>query len=120
MQNNRETPVGIKIVCVLLILRGAGTIYSFAMDLPYLPKLLLPWYGPIYLIFPVIGFADFFMAYGLWNLRGWGWKLTIGVYGINLAISLIRTVVLDTMAIIDVFLIIIILGYVYSKKDLYR
>ena len=51
--------------------------------------------------------------YGLWTLQAWGWILYLALYGISSLINLVQG---DFIALI---VNVLLIAYVFSKKDLY-
>jgi len=87
-----------------------GAVYSIA--LPFILKLpLTAWYS-IFLL--ASGAILLIAAYGIWNLKLWGFVLVIVWYTLNIILSLIKG---DYLGII---IPIIILLYLISKRKIFH
>jgi drug/metabolite transporter (DMT)-like permease len=96
----QERPSGIKVLTAFLILAGLAFILG-----GYVLEGLV--------VFPV--------AYCLWSMRKWGWYIVTGFYAIGVIMNLIEIFQnpVPTAAIMGTFVSILILKYIWSKRELY-
>lgn len=87
-------PFTLKMVCLLLALRGLGLLALVALyvlgrlnltDVPVLEDVA---YGAIIVGAAAIAALDFIAAVGLWRLRPWAWRLTMLFLGGQLLVGL--------------------------------
>jgi len=77
-----KRPRGITFICILLAL---GMFVNMIDAIFYLSL-----YPPLYVCYILfIASIQFFSVYGLWNLKEWGRKLTIALYGYNIFLKFI-------------------------------
>lgn len=132
--SNNQRPLGITILAVLVAI---GVVLNLLSGLIYIVS--VPLYGMYILLFVVL---DIFVFIGLWQLKKWGWKLAIGVYALNIVGSFVVTNVfastfinssqltaseadafrsaLNTGLILPTIIGIIIIIYVYSKRQFFN
>jgi uncharacterized membrane protein HdeD (DUF308 family) len=67
MESQRNRPLGVTIIAILLVIAG---IISFVSGLILLIIL-------VGIVFLALGIAYFVMAYGLWKGRGWAWTISL-------------------------------------------
>ena len=104
-----SAPLGIKIICVL----GAiVTIFTF-----FISFRIMTAGGPFVslgLLFVFLGLAYLVVLYGLWTLQPWGWTWAMIVFIFGAIMDLVQ------VQILGLLISLVIIGYVYSKKELYR
>ena len=104
-----SAPLGIKIICVL----GAiVTIFTF-----FISFRIMAAGGPFVslgLLFVFLGLAYLVVLYGLWTLQPWGWTWAMIVFIFGAIMDLVQ------VQILGLLISLVIIGYVYSKKELYR
>jgi len=101
----RETaPLGIKIVCIV-----SGLVYTLALFL------VLSAAEGLFLLILLVSLGLCFVAlYGLWTLESWGWTLYLVLQG---TVALGEVIRFD---ILPLAITVLLMWYVYSKRDLYR
>ncbi|KZN24485.1 hypothetical protein A4G99_08865 [Haladaptatus sp. R4] len=108
-------PLGIKILCFLSVIVGVLSLIGG------LGTLLTGGFGFIVgLIIIVLAIGQIVVAWGLWTLQSWAWTLTIIVYGLRIAGDLIQLLLGDFSAIISLVVGLLLLAYIYSKRDYYK
>lgn len=116
-----KAPTGIKVICVLA---GIGAIFSIVVgfsagtlaEAPGLPS----WYGALGPVIILLGLANFPMIYGLWTVKPWGWTLAMALYAVNILTGLLQLTITGARGIIGLALSVIIIWYIYTKRDLYQ
>lgn len=110
-----SAPLGIKVICVLGTLgAGLGLVGGFGLMALGGAGVVL---GPVVL---VLSLAQLAAVFGLWTLQSWGWTLAMVLYGLDAVIDLVGLVLGDLGSILGLFIAVVILGYIYSKRDHYR
>ena len=108
-QTRKSAPLGIKLICILGVIAAILTLFvSFR---------LLGTGGPLAslgLLFIVLTFAYLVVIYGLWTVQPWGWTWGMLVFGFGALMDLFQ------LDIIGLLISIVIIGYLFSKKDYYR
>ena len=120
-------PAGIRLLCVVmgvfggfLLLAGgfsadAGSVASTAGAAETGSML-----GSLGTVFMLIAIGSFVGIYGLWNVRTWGWLLTVGLFGVG---SLLSLFLLSSGGALGVVLLVVqggIVAYLLTKRDLYN
>lgn len=109
---SESIPGGITIICVL---GGIGGVLGFLAGIGTL--LVVPLYG-IYSLLVSIG--QLIVVYGLWTIKPWAWIGGLIVYGLVLFDNFYQLLMGDVSSVITILVTGIILGYIYSKQDLYQ
>lgn len=114
-----QPPIGIKAISVLILFGSMVSLYEGYLTLTQgIPSFLPSWWtilGPVYLVLGVIMLPT---IYGLWNMRPWGWKLAVGIYGVDILLKVLNSV-LVSISLIGVLLDLVIIGYLYQKRLLF-
>ena len=79
MESQRQRPLGVTIIAILLVIAG---IISFVSGLILLIILI----GIVPL---ALGIAYLVMAYGLWKGRGWAWTISLILSGIGIVMGIV-------------------------------
>jgi uncharacterized membrane protein HdeD (DUF308 family) len=79
MESQRNRPLGVTIIAILLAIAG---IISFVSGLVLLIIL-------IGIVFLALGIAYFVMAYGLWKGRSWAWTISLILSGIGIVMGIV-------------------------------
>lgn len=111
-----SAPAGIKVLCVLATLGAVlGLVGGFGVLAQGIGLIL----GPLLI---VVSLAQLAAVYGLWTLQSWGWTLGIVLYSLDVLLDAVPFVVGqgDVNGVFSLFLSLVILAYVYSKRDHYR
>lgn len=110
-----SAPLGIKIICLLATIGAMlGAVGGIALVALGGIGVVL---GPLVV---VLALAQLAAVYGLWTLQSWGWTLAMGLYGLDATLDLIGIAVGDFGSVVGLAVAVVILGYVYSKRDHYR
>lgn len=102
-------PLGIKIICALGVL-GAILVFVISLQLVALGGPGVPLGG----LFIGLTVAYLVVIYGLWTMQSWGWTWGMIVFVFGAILELLQ------FEIISLFISIVIIVYLYSKRDLYR
>lgn len=112
-------PIGIKAISVLILLGSMGSLYEGYLTLTQgIPPFLPSWWtvlGPVYLVLGLIMLPAIF---GLWTMQSWGWKLAVGIYGFDILLKVLNSIIVS-ISLIGVILDIVIIGYLYQKRHLF-
>ena len=102
-------PLGVKIICVLGVITASLTV------LLSVPIMFAggPFVG-VGMAFLVLGLVHFVVVYGLWTVQPWGWTWGMIVFGLAALADIAQGQALGLI------ISVIILGYLYTKKDVYR
>jgi len=118
-----KAPLGIRLVAGLMIIasvRGipdALGIMASSGDLGGTAGLLLLGIGGAVL---VILIARIVVSYGLIKVSPWAWKWSLIVFGVGTVIQALTLLVGNVLALFEVPFNLVIMGYIWSKKDVYR
>ncbi len=115
MEKKKEAPLGIKILAALYFISLAFYLFGLAVLIPRLGFLFSynPMVALLIVITTIIMIALAGMWYGLLKLNPTAWRVAMVLYGVGLIINLL------SLNVIAVIVGIIILWYLYSKKELY-
>ncbi|WP_435361004.1 DUF2127 domain-containing protein [Haloarchaeobius sp. DFWS5] len=116
MATNRSAPPGIKALCVIKVLLNLLFLLAIVTTLGV---------GPIGIIaIMFVGtfvFIDFAIVWGLWTVKSWAWTGAMVLYTLGLLTSLLQLAVGDLVSGgFGLFVGLLIVGYVYSVRDVYK
>jgi hypothetical protein len=115
-----DAPLGIKLICVLAAL---GTILGLFGGLGMMGLAgssgVPGWFGILGIVTVLLSLLNVPMIYGLWTVQPWGWTLAMVLYGLNVIINGISLLAGDAGSILSIVVALIILGYIWSKADVY-
>lgn len=110
-------PLGITILCVLYAILLPVALYGLVVIFQVLPEAIVE--GPTVVIVGLVIVALIYLVatytalYGLWTLEPWGWKLAMIVFGLTALVDLV-------MGTFDRLIVtLLIIGYLYLKRDVY-
>lgn len=109
-------PLGIKVICGLGAL---GVLLVLFRNILILSAGGAGGAAFISVLFIVLSFGLAVVIYGLWTLQSWAWSWALVFFGIDLLTNLLGVLSGDVTAIAGAIVSLIILGYIYSKRDLY-
>lgn len=115
-RREKTAPLGIKIICVLSALGVLIILLRSAI-------ILLTGGGGsavfIRLFFLALALGLTFDIYGLWTLQSWAWTWALVLFGADLLFNLLGIINGDVSGIAGALVSLLILGYIYSKRELY-
>lgn len=106
---SRQTPLGLKIIVVLGLI---GALFSAFGSLGMLGR------GGVWTVVALVSLV--FVAirvvilFGLISLSPWAWKAGVALYGLAAVVDLLSANVLGLL------ISLLVAGYIYSQKDLFR
>ncbi|MFH5797669.1 hypothetical protein [Haladaptatus sp. DYF46] len=111
----RTAPLGIKILCVLAVISGVLGLFGGFVALFSSPVGFI-----VGIVAMVLSAAQLVVAWGLWTLQPWAWTLTLIVYGLSLLSDVFKLLTGNGFAIISIIIGVLLLAYVYGKRDYYK
>jgi hypothetical protein len=120
---NVERPLGVTIIALI------GIVYFSIFIISILLLSFLALFAPagggeilgfeiLSFILLLIGVAQFAVSYGLWKMKRWALRIQIGLYILNMGLSVLELIFFPPLLVILVIPIGIIL-YLNSKKNLF-
>ena len=106
---NKSAPIGIKIICILGAIVSVFTFFIslriFAAGGPFVS---------LGLLFMFLTVAYVVVLYGLWTVQSWGWTWGMIIFIFGIIMNLFE------LDIIGILIGVVIVGYLYSKREFYR
>ncbi|MDY6779597.1 MAG: hypothetical protein SV760_03425 [Halobacteria archaeon] len=111
-----KSPTGIKIVAVVeaifgLLISFVVVGYLFLPSFRNLPARVAGYMNVFIAVVAIFGVIYFLIAYGLWKMRSWSWKLAVGFHAVGVVLAILAGNVV-TLTISGAIAV-----YVYSKRD---
>lgn len=106
MQRNR--PLGITIIAILVIIGGIGSFSSGFVVMPIVPLLGI--------ILVIIGLAYFGVGFGLWRGLNWAWSITLIVSVMGIIVGLGSLATGNIGLLFQVIINAIIIYYLYRPN----